>query len=86
MPFDHTLVVESVAKTGRLLCVSDAVEQGNFLNTLACEVQRLAFDSLKSPVSILGTPNTIVPPVDLAPEYFPNAKRIASTIATSLAS
>ena len=86
VPFDYTLVVESVAKTGRLLCVSDAVEQGNFLNTIACEVQRLAFDSLESPVSILGTPNTIVPPVDLAPEYFPNAKRIASTIATSLAS
>lgn len=80
VPFDSTPVVDSVRKTGRLVCVSDPAEQGSYLATLAQRISREAFDALKAPAVIVGTPNTIVPPADLTPEYFPSASRLLETV------
>lgn len=80
VPFDITTVVESVDRTGRLVCVSDAVTQGSYLATMAHDVSSRVFHSLVAPIVIVGTPNTIVPPADLTSEYFPSALRLAETI------
>ncbi len=80
IPFDDTLVVESVQRTGYLMCVSDAVEQGSYLATLGSRVSRQVFHSLRAPVEVVGTPNTIVPPADLTGDYFPSTARMAGAI------
>jgi 2-oxoisovalerate dehydrogenase E1 component len=80
VPFNSTQVVDSVRKTGRLICVSDAAEQGNYLATLAQRISREAFDALKAPAVIVGTPNTVVPPADLTGQYFPSSKKLVETV------
>lgn len=70
VPFEHDLLLESVAKTGRLLCVSDANLRGSWLNTVAAKVTEEAFDDLDGPVVVLGARNWIAPPAELEWEYF----------------
>ncbi|QJU54957.1 thiamine pyrophosphate-dependent enzyme [Herbiconiux sp. KACC 21604] len=70
VPFDYSLLLESVAKTGRLLLASDANVRGSWLNTVATRVQTEAFDQLDAPVVVLGTRNWIAPPAELEWEYF----------------
>ena len=70
VPFDYTLLLESVKKTGRLVCVSDANLRGSWLNTVAAKVTSEAFDDLDAPVAVLGTRNWIAPPAELEWEYF----------------
>ena len=59
VPFDYTEVLASVAKTGRLVCVSDANLRGSWLNTVASKVSTEAFDDLDGPVVVLGARNWI---------------------------
>jgi 2-oxoisovalerate dehydrogenase E1 component len=70
VPFNYNLLVESVHKTGRLLCVSDANLRGSWLNTVATTVSQEAFDELDAPVCVLGARNWITPPAELEWEYF----------------
>jgi len=59
-----------VAKTGRLVCVSDANLRGSWLNTIAAKLTEEAFDELDAPVVVLGARNWIAPPAELEWEYF----------------
>lgn len=70
VPFDYTALLESVQKTGRLLCVSDANLRGSWLNTVATTVSEKAFDALDAPVCVLGARNWIAPPAELEWDYF----------------
>lgn len=70
VPFEYDLVLASVAKTGRLVCVSDANLRGSWLNTVATTVSSAAFDDLDAPVTVLGARNWISPPAELEWEYF----------------
>lgn len=70
VPFDYSLLLESVAKTGRLVCVSDANLRGSWLNTVAATVSAEAFDSLDAPVVVLGARNWIAPPAELEWDFF----------------
>lgn len=84
VPFDYDTVLASVAKTRRLLLVSEACERGSFLMTLAANIQRFAFASLEAPVRVLGAPNWIVPGADLEASYFPQAEDIIDIVCNDL--
>ena len=71
VPFDYSLVIESVKKTGRIIVTGDACERGSFLSELARNIQDLAFDYLDAPVAVLGSRNWITPAHELEEEFFP---------------
>jgi 2-oxoisovalerate dehydrogenase E1 component len=82
VPFDHTAVLASVAKTGRLICVSDANLRGSWLNTVAARVSTEAFDDLDGPVVVLGARNWIAPPAEMEWEFFVTPEDILDAIHT----
>ncbi len=84
VPFNYRPVLESAARTGRVLLVSEANERGSVLMTMATTIQRHAFSSLKVPVRVLGSPNWIVPGADLEASHFPQAADIVDVICTEL--
>jgi len=82
VPFDYTEVLASVAKTGRLLCVSDANLRGSWLNNVAAKVNTEAFDELDGPVVVLGARNWIAPPAEMEWEFFVTPEDILDAIHT----
>ncbi|MGQ9591258.1 MAG: alpha-ketoacid dehydrogenase subunit alpha/beta [Planctomycetota bacterium] len=80
VPFDYGPVIDSVKKTGRILCVSDACERGSFPHTLASTIQQLAFDYLDAPVVVVGSKNWITPPAELENLFFPSASWILDAV------
>jgi 2-oxoisovalerate dehydrogenase E1 component len=79
-PLDYGVLLESVAKTGRLLLASDAAERGSFLHTVASNVQTLAFDQLDAPVAVVGSRNWITPAPELEELYFPQKDWIIDAV------
>ena len=84
VPFNYDVLLRSVRKTGRLLLVSEASERGSFANTIAANVTRFAFSSLKAPPRVLGSPNWIVPGADMESTYFPQADEIIQVVTSEL--
>jgi 2-oxoisovalerate dehydrogenase E1 component len=82
VPFDYTQVLASVAKTARLICVSDANLRGSWLNTVAARVNTEAFDDLDGPVVVLGARNWIAPPAEMEWEFFVTPEDILDAIHT----
>jgi 2-oxoisovalerate dehydrogenase E1 component len=80
VPFNYDMVLNSVAKTGHLLIVSEASERGSFAMTLASNVTRFGFADLKAPPRVLGSPNWIVPGADMEQTYFPQSGDIVDVI------
>lgn len=80
VPFDESVVVDSLRKTHRLLLASDGVLQGNHLHELATRIQEAAFDELDAPVVVLGASNAIAPPAELEHAYFVQADDIVEAI------
>jgi 2-oxoisovalerate dehydrogenase E1 component len=80
VPFDYAPLVASVEKTGRLLFASDACARGSFLQTLAADMTRLAFDALDGPPVVVGARNAITPPDELETDYFPFADDLLDAI------
>ena len=79
-PLNYETLLASVKKTGRLVLASDAVTRGNFLQTVAADVQSLAFDSLDAPVVMVGARNHITPAPELEDLFFPQAGWIVDAI------
>lgn len=71
VPFDYSLVLESLRKTHRILLASDACERGSYLHTLASTITELAFDDLDAPPTVVGARNWIVPADELEDAFFP---------------
>ena len=80
VPFDYETVLASVAKTGRLIIVCEAVERGSFANTVSSNVTRLAFADLKAAPIVLGAPNWIAPGADMEDSYAPQPYDICDAI------
>ena len=74
------MILDSVAKTGRLLLASDAAERGSFLHTVASNVQTMAFDKLDAPVSVVGSRNWITPAAEMEELYFPQKDWIVDAV------
>jgi len=71
VPFDYSLVLESVKKTGRILLCSDACERGSVLQTMAAKIAQLAFHDLDAPPVVVGACNWITPPDEVEDAFFP---------------
>lgn len=84
VPFDYAPVLESVAKTGRILLASDACERGSILQTMAAKIGQLAFDDLDAPPVVVGARNWITPPDELEDAFFPFADDLLDAICTHL--
>ena len=80
VPFDYRPVLESVARTGRFLTVTEAAERGSFAQTVAATVARHGFSDLRAPPRVIGAPNWIVPGADMEATFFPQAHDIVDAV------
>ena len=79
-PFNYSLVVESVKKTGRILLASDACERGSHLKDMASTISELCFDYLDAPAVVVGARNWITPAADYEKSFFPQPSWILDAI------
>jgi 2-oxoisovalerate dehydrogenase E1 component len=70
-PLNYEPIAESVRKTGRVLLVSDAVERGSVMHTVAANLTQLCFDDLDGPPVVVGSRNWITPAAELEAMFFP---------------
>jgi 2-oxoisovalerate dehydrogenase E1 component len=80
VPFNYSLIVQSVQKTGRILMVSDACSRGSFLKEMAQTISELAFDYLDAPPVVVGSRNWITPAHELEEFFFPQESWILDAI------
>lgn len=84
-PLDTETIVNSVAKTGRLVLVENAHRMANVSSEIAAIVAEEAFAYLKKPIQRLSAPDVHVPfsPV-LEEGLYPNREKIIGAIRTIL--
>jgi 2-oxoisovalerate dehydrogenase E1 component len=81
VPLDRATILSSIAKTGKLLVVHEAVQDFGFGAEVAALVADQAFWDLDAPVRRLGGAYTPVPYApSLEREWLPNAERIAAEL------
>ncbi|MFO1327645.1 MAG: alpha-ketoacid dehydrogenase subunit beta [Rubrivivax sp.] len=80
-PIDMDTVLESVEKTGRLVCVDEANPRCSIACDVSARVAQQAFQALKGPIEMVTAPHTPVPftPV-LEDLYIPSAAQIAAAV------
>jgi len=61
VPLDEETILRSVAKTGRCVVVSQAVQIGSFTAEIAARIVERAFDELDAPVVRVGAKDGIAP-------------------------
>jgi acetoin:2,6-dichlorophenolindophenol oxidoreductase subunit beta len=81
VPLDLETIVESVARTHRLVVAHEAVRSGGFGAELAAEVQAAAFDELDAPVQRVGAPFAPIPfSPPLEDAYLPGRAEVAAAV------
>ncbi|UCH17637.1 MAG: alpha-ketoacid dehydrogenase subunit beta [Burkholderiales bacterium] len=85
-PLDIDTVLESVEKTGRLVCVDEANPRCSIATDVSAQVAQRAFGALKGPIEMVTAPHTPVPfsPV-LEDLYIPSAAQIAAAVKRTMA-
>jgi pyruvate dehydrogenase E1 component beta subunit len=85
-PIDTDTVIESVEKTGRLICVDEANPRCSIASDISATVSHEAFKALKSGIQLVTAPHTPVPfsPV-LEDLYIPSAAKITEAVNKSMA-
>jgi pyruvate dehydrogenase E1 component beta subunit len=80
-PFDIDIILDSIKKTGRLLCVEEAPIFGGFMGEVSAQVSEKGFDLLDAPVVRVAGRNCPIPysPV-LEQEMIPSVSRIEKGI------
>jgi 2-oxoisovalerate dehydrogenase E1 component len=79
VPLDEETILRSVAKTGRCVVVSQAVQIGSFTGEIASLIMEKAFDELDAPVIRVGARNGIAPQSHiLEAAFLPNANDIVA--------
>jgi pyruvate dehydrogenase E1 component beta subunit len=80
-PLDLDTIIESVAKTGRLVLMDESANRCSVAADIAALVAQHAFSALKTPIRLVLPPHT---PVPFAPQledaYIPSAARLESAI------
>jgi 2-oxoisovalerate dehydrogenase E1 component len=80
-PLDIDTVIESVKRTGRLVCVSEAYENTGFINEVMAQVNERAFDYLDAPMMRVAALNVPVPRAEVLEDMaIPNSKRIMAAV------
>lgn len=80
VPFDYSLVLESVRKTGKIVITGDATERGSYLKDMAQSVADLAFDDLDAPPVVVASRNWITPAHELEHFFFPQPDWIVDAV------
>lgn len=84
-PFDDTVIVESVRKTGHCIVADNDWLDCGFSAEVAARVSEKAFGDLKSPVVRIGFARTPCPTVRcLENEFYPNAAHIVRAVEKKL--
>jgi pyruvate dehydrogenase E1 component beta subunit len=80
-PLDIDIIIRSIEKTGRLMCVEEAPLFGGFMGEVAAQIAEEAFDLLDAPILRVAGRNCPVPysPI-LENEMIPSARRIKEGI------
>lgn len=76
VPFNPDLLIKSVAKTKKLICISDACERGNWLHGIINLIYDINKDDLSSKISYVMAPNWITPAAEQEWNYFPSVNDI----------
>jgi len=85
-PIDVDTVIESVEKTGRLVCVDEANPRCSIASDVAATVAQEAFKALKGPIRMVTAPHTPVPfSPALEDLYIPSAERISDAVRQTMA-
>jgi pyruvate dehydrogenase E1 component beta subunit len=85
-PIDMDTVIESVEKTGRLVCVDEANPRCSIAADVSASVAQEAFGALKAPIQMVTAPHTPVPfSPALEDLYIPSAEKIASAVRKTVA-
>ncbi len=79
-PLDYGLLVDSVRKTGKVLLISEAVERGGVMQTVASTLTQVCFDDLDGPPVVVGSRNWITPAPELETMFFPQATWLLDAI------
>jgi acetoin:2,6-dichlorophenolindophenol oxidoreductase subunit beta len=85
VPLDLDTILESVARTHRLIVVHEAVRSGGFGAEIAARVYEAAFDQLDAPIERMGAafaPIPFSPPLE--DEYLRNKDDIAYVVRSML--
>jgi pyruvate dehydrogenase E1 component beta subunit len=86
VPFDWDAVTGSVADTGRLIVVDEAVVRGGFAGHIVAEVTERCFDFLEAPPARLGVPDVPLPySPKLEQPLIPSSEQIVQTAQELLA-
>ena len=86
VPLDLETIVESVARTHRLVVAHEAVAHGGFGAEITARVQEAAFDELDAPIGRVGAPFTPVPfSPPLEDAYLPAKDDVAAAVRAVLA-
>ncbi len=79
VPMDRETILNSVAKTGRLVVADPAHEMGSVASEVSALVAQEGFHSLRGPIIRITTPHTHIPySAALEKPLYPNADRIAA--------
>ena len=65
VPIDYAPLVESVRKTAKVVLVSEEVERGSVMQSVAANLTQLCFDDLDAPPAVVGARNWITPAAEL---------------------
>ena len=85
VPLDLEAIVESVARTHRLVVAHEAVAHGGFGAEIAAQVQATAFDYLDAPIERVGAPFAPVPfSPPLEDAYLPGRAEVAAAVRSLL--
>jgi pyruvate dehydrogenase E1 component beta subunit len=81
VPFDTELVVQSVAKTGRLIVVDECPHTGGWAGDVAARIQQHAFGYLDAPILRVTAPDTPPPFAPVMEKYFvPSEAKIVEAV------
>ena len=85
VPLDLDAIVESVARTHRLVVAHEAVEHGGFGAEVAARVQAAVFDELDAPIVRVGAPFAPVPfSPPLEDSYLPGRADVTAAVRSLL--
>jgi len=85
-PLDLDTVLESVEKTGRLVCVDEANPRCSIAADVSAQVAQHAFGALKAQIEMVTAPHTPVPfSPALEDLYIPGAGQIADAVRRTMA-
>jgi len=79
-PLDLAPVFDSVRRTGRLICVSEAPGEASLIGDLAARVSQECFYSLEAPVLRVTGFDTPYPPAKCEEDYLPDLDRILDAV------